>query len=135
MLQVLKKGLQDVKSSRPPVDDEVPSSPQCDPKPWKQPPKLSYGPNKKYPHLSKAVEVKTSKAEGRYMVAKQKISPGDVLVVDTPYITSLFSPYGQSHCSLCFKRVSEEWKVCCPYCDKVSGEKSLQAGVTRLLSR
>ena len=78
-----------------------------DPKPWKPPPKLSYGQHKKYPHLSRAVDVKFSKAEGRYMVAKQKISPGDVLMVDRPYITSLFRPFSQSHCNLCFKRLQE----------------------------
>ena len=65
------------------------------------------------------MEVKFSKAEGRYMVAKQKISPGEVLVVDTPYITSLFSPYNLSHCSQCFKRVTEESRVPSPYSDKV----------------
>ena len=99
---------------------EIPlESLESDPKPWKLPPKLSYGPHKKYPHLSRAVDVKFSKAEGRYMVAKQKISPGDVLMVDRPYITSLFRPFSQSHCNLCFKRLQEGCSVSCPGCSAV----------------
>ena len=53
------------------------------------------------------------------MVAKQKISPGDVLMVDTPYITSLFRPFSQSHCNLCFKRLQEGCSVPCPGCSAV----------------
>ena len=70
------------------------------------------------------MEVKFSKAEGRYMVAKQKISPGEVLMVDTPYITSLFSPFTLSHCKFCFKRVPENSRVSWPGCDKVGSKDS-----------
>merc|ERR1712123_431711 len=87
-------------------------------KQWKSVPKLSYGPNKKYPHLSKAVEVKMCPKEGRYMVAKQKIVPGDVLMVDTAYATSLFEDYYKSHCNHCFIRIKDE-PVRCPTCDMV----------------
>merc|ERR1712198_684269 len=89
-----------------------------DPLPWKTLPKLSYGPNKKYPHLSKAVEVKSSTNEGRYMVAKQKIVPGDVLMVDTAYSTSMFEGYYPTHCNLCFIRLKEDC-VPCPTCNKL----------------
>ena len=108
----------EIKSIKREVEVPLESS-EPDPKPWKVPPKLSYGQHKKYPHLSRAVDVKFSKAEGRYMVAKQKISPGDVLMVDRPYITSLFRPYSQSHCNLCFKRLEDGCSVCCPGCDAV----------------
>ena len=51
--------------------------------------------------------MKFSKTEGRHLVAKQKILPGDVLIVDTPYITSLFQDYQSTHCNYCFKRLGE----------------------------
>ena len=103
------------------VNPEVPPpKPETPPKPWKTPPKLSYGPNKKFPHLSKALDVKFSKAEGRFLVAKQKINPGDVLIVDTPYATSLFEEYKSTHCNYCFKRLPKDAAVDYPSCDKVN---------------
>ena len=38
-------------------EDRLPEKSEVPITPWKTLPKLSYGPNKKYPHLSKAVEV------------------------------------------------------------------------------
>ena len=63
--------------------------------------------------------MKFSKTEGRHLVAKQKILPGDVLIVDTPYITSLFHDYQDTHCHYCFKRLDDNY-VPSPVCDKVS---------------
>jgi len=118
-LQVVKNCLADIKSEREVVSaDQVPEPSPTNPVQWKSVPKLSYGPNKKYPHLSKAVEVKTCPKEGRYMVAKQKIVPGDVLMVDTAYATSLFEDYYKSHCNHCFIRIKDE-PVRCPTCDMV----------------
>merc|ERR1712128_279936 len=116
-LQVVKNCLADIKSEREVVSaDQVPEPSPTNPVQWKSVPKLSYGPNKKYPHLSKAVEVKMCPKEGRYMVAKQKIVPGDVLMVDTAYATSLFEDYYKSHCNHCFIRIKNE-PVRCPTCD------------------
>ena len=101
-------------------EKEVPlESCQSEPKPWKLPPKLSYGQHKKFPHLSRAVDVKFSKAEGRYMVAKQKIVPGDVLVVEPAFSTSLFREFYSTHCLHCFETIKES-PVCCPGCPTVS---------------
>jgi len=59
-LQVVKNCLADIKSEREVVSaDQVPEPSPTNPVQWKSVPKLSYGPNKKYPHLSKAVEVQT----------------------------------------------------------------------------
>lgn len=52
------------------------------------------------------------------MVAKQKLVPGDVIMVDTAYSTSLFEDYYKSHCNQCFIRIKEE-PVNCPTCDTV----------------
>jgi hypothetical protein len=38
------------------------------------------------------------------MVARQKILPGEVIMVDRPYATSLFSTFYSSHCLHCFRR-------------------------------
>lgn len=86
---------------------------------WTEAPPLSYGANKKYPHLSKAVEVKSSADEGRYFSAVQKINPGDVLVVDRPYSSSLFHTHYSTHCLNCFRRLQEETALHCPSCNKV----------------
>ena len=56
------------------------------------------------------------------MVAKQKILPGDVLMVDTAYATSLFEDYYKSHCNMCFIRITGE-PVPCPTCNTVSYKK------------
>jgi len=81
-------------------------------------PPLAYGSNKKYPHLSKAVEVKSCESEGRYLSARQKINPGDVLIVDKPYTTSLFSTHYSTHCVHCTARLAGEF-VTCTNCSKV----------------
>jgi len=67
---------------------------------------------------SKAIEVKKSDKEGRYWVAKQRIVPGDVLVVDQSYIRALFPQHYKTHCYYCFVRL-QETSTPCFTCDKV----------------
>jgi len=123
-LEVVKNCLSDISPLREVLNSDHSSLPpnkpteRLKPPQWKTPPTLSYGVNKKYPHLSKAVEVKTSAKEGRHMVAKQKILPGDVLIVDTAYTTSLFGNHYSSHCLTCMSRIVGT-PVSCPGCDKV----------------
>jgi len=125
-LEVVKNCLSDVKELRSKIDDsEIPPNPpepteRLVPEGWKKPPKLSYGSNKKYPYLSKAVDVKTSPTEGRHMVAKQKILPGDTLMVDQSYATSLFYQFYPSHCYTCVSRLKKDDFVTCPGCRKVN---------------
>jgi len=118
-MEVVRNCLSEITSSSTAQPEEsIPSSTIEAKQTQKMPPKLSYGSSKKYPHLSKAVEVKSSKAEGgRYMVAKQKILPGDVLVVEPAFSTSLFRQYYSSHCFSCFSRLEEPVK--CPGCSTV----------------
>jgi len=118
-MEVVANSLAEIRSEREAVKGEaIPERPDTEHKLWKAPPKLSYGANKKYPHLSKALEVKFSKTEGRHIVAKQKILPGDVLMVDTPYIASLFPEHQDTHCHHCFRRLGEDC-VPSPICDNV----------------
>jgi hypothetical protein len=49
-------------------------------------------------------QVRYCEREGRHMVARTKILPGEVIMVDPPYSTSLFSAFYHSHCLHCFKR-------------------------------
>jgi len=119
-LEVVKNCLADIQAERKAAtSDDLPEPSPTEPLQWKALPKLSYGPNKKYPHLSKAVEVKSCPKEGRYMVAKQKILPGDVLMVDTAYATSMFEDYYKTHCNCCFIRIKGD-PVPCPTCDTFS---------------
>lgn len=53
------------------------------------------------------------------MVAKQKIVPGDVLVVEPAFSTSLFREFYSTHCLHCFETIKEN-PVCCPGCPTVS---------------
>jgi len=85
----------------------------------KEPPQLSHGANKMYPNLSKALEVKRTSAEGRHMIAKQKILPGEVLIVEQAQTTSLFRDFYPTHCANCFRRVEEEELVNCISCKTV----------------
>merc|ERR1711892_539306 len=118
-MEVVKNSLADIKAEGEVIcKDKIPEPSASEPLEWKTPPKLSYGPSKKYPDLSKAIEGKSSKTEGRFMVAKQKILPGDVLMVDTSYATSLFEDYYKSHCNHCFIRMKDE-PVNCPTCSKL----------------
>ena len=54
-------------------------------------------------------------------MAKQKIVPGDVLIVDEPYISTLFRAHQPTHCYHCFRRLPSEPGDCVPspHCDKV----------------
>lgn len=52
------------------------------------------------------------------MVAKQKIVPGDVLVVEPAFSTSLFREFYSTHCLHCFETIKEK-PVCCPGCPTV----------------
>ena len=57
-MEVVTQSLAEIRAEREAVTGEaVPERPNTEPKPWRAPPKLSYGVNKKYPHLSKALEV------------------------------------------------------------------------------
>ena len=57
-MEVVTNSLADIKAEREAVTGEaIPVRPDKEPNPWRPPPKLSYGANKKYPHLSKALEV------------------------------------------------------------------------------
>ena len=57
-MQVVKNSLADIQAERRvSTTDNLPDPSPTEPLQWKSVPKLSYGPNKKYPHLSKAVEV------------------------------------------------------------------------------
>lgn len=53
------------------------------------------------------------------MVAKQKILPGDTLVVDHSYATSLFCQYYPTHCYTCVSRIKDDDCISCPGCRKV----------------
>ena len=74
--------------------------------------------NVTHPYLWNFVKVKSSKTEGRYMSAKQKILPGEVLVVEPALSTSLFREYYPTHCLHCFRRLEEEQQAC-PGCTTV----------------
>jgi len=116
-LQEVKTTLENLKSERNNPDTEVEND-VSQVSQWKEAPSLAYGQNKNYPHLSKALEVKNSKTEGRYLSSTMKINAGDVLIVDRPYTTSLFNPFYSTHCLNCFRRLQKTFMEC-PACKRV----------------
>lgn len=57
-----------------------------------------------YPHASGRIEVKQAPGMGRYVVAGEKISTGDVIVVEEPFAACLVQDCFGTHCHHCFER-------------------------------
>ena len=70
-----------------------------------------------YIAASQAIDVGYSDDTGRYMVAAQEIRTGDVLMVEEPYASVLFSDFYGSHCYRCMARVVAP--VPCAQCSTV----------------
>lgn len=56
------------------------------------------------PGLSSALSVRSGETSGRFVVAQQRISSGDILAVEPPYTACLLPSKFGSHCHHCFTR-------------------------------
>ncbi|XP_046669354.1 SET and MYND domain-containing protein 4-like [Homalodisca vitripennis] len=63
------------------------------------------GEHPQLPGLSAALSVRSGEKTGRYVVARQRVSSGDVLAAETPYVACLLPAKFGSHCHHCFMRL------------------------------
>ncbi|CAG4941880.1 unnamed protein product [Colias eurytheme] len=73
------------------------------------------------PALSNLVKITEEEEKGRFVVAKDQIKTGDVLLVDSPYAACLMSDYYGTHCLHCFKRLENSETSAPIWCPKCSG--------------
>ncbi|ROT74043.1 SET and MYND domain-containing protein 4 [Penaeus vannamei] len=81
-------------------------------------PQLSYGVNKRFPSASSAVNFVRSPMVGRCALAQRDIKPGDILIIDEPYVTMMNADVCGSHCYNCFSYCP--CPIPCSSCAKVS---------------
>merc|ERR1719221_277265 len=82
----------------------------------KPPPTMSE-PNPCLPCARTDVKIKYHPDKGRYLVAENDISPGEMLLVEKPYSSILLPEYYSSHCQTCYQRVLAAMPCWC--CSKV----------------
>ncbi|RXG60755.1 Histone-lysine N-methyltransferase SMYD3 [Armadillidium vulgare] len=80
-------------------------------------PQVSYGVNKTLICATDAVEVKINEKTGRGLYATKDIYPGDVIMVDKPYVSGLCRENFETHCINCFKRFKSP--IPCNTCSRV----------------
>lgn len=55
-------------------------------------------------HLNTAISFDQNSLEGRYAKASKKITVGEEILVEKPYVSVLLEKYSQTHCQHCFQR-------------------------------
>ncbi|KAK2715232.1 SET and MYND domain-containing protein 4-like [Artemia franciscana] len=85
-------------------------------------PELLAGENKLITSMSAALTVPYSQTKGRHVITTKFVHAGDTLFKEQPYTAVLLAKNGLSHCSFCFRKVSEQYVVCricgdAVYCD------------------
>ncbi|XP_076048660.1 protein-lysine N-methyltransferase SMYD4-like [Oratosquilla oratoria] len=82
-------------------------------------PKVAYGLHTQLKSASEAIDCVISKEKGCTLVANRDIRPGEVLIVDSPYVSVLSPEHYDSHCLHCFRRLPPQ-PLPCSTCAKVS---------------
>lgn len=67
-------------------------------------PSVSGEQHTEFPNASEKITVKEAPGMGRYVIADQKISTGEVIVVEEPYAACLVPDCFGTHCHNCFER-------------------------------
>ncbi|RXG60756.1 SET and MYND domain-containing protein 4 [Armadillidium vulgare] len=93
-------------------------------------PEISYGINRILKCATESVEVKVKKKTGRGLYARRELKPGDVIIVEKPYVSALYRDNIETHCNNCFKRFKSP--IPCDTCTRVwfCSEKCLKEGKT-----
>lgn len=65
-------------------------------------PKLSLAPNPNIPFAVNCLTMKTSPQKGRYIVTTEDLKPGQIIVIEEPFINSLEKEHRYRKCSNCF---------------------------------
>ena len=62
-------------------------------------------PDSLYPDLASSCEVRKSPEKGLYVVAKETIKPGDVIIKERPYAWTVEPDYKHTYCHHCMSRL------------------------------
>ncbi|KAG7163084.1 SET and MYND domain-containing protein 4-like isoform X1 [Homarus americanus] len=81
-----------------------------------KPPTLAK-PNPAMPSLSSAVELAFTQCQGRHLLAKHDINPGEVVAVDEGYLSLVIPDQCKSYCTVCLTRCLAP--LPCPSCNLV----------------
>lgn len=57
-----------------------------------------------YTSLSEACDVAYTKEQGRFIVAKRDMKPGEIILIEKPFASVLLFEHNLNHCHHCFKR-------------------------------
>jgi len=76
------------------------------------------GRNAPHPNLSIKVRIENARNVGKHLVANEDIKVGDVLIVEKPFQSVVFTRFQKSHCYHCFKSVSVP--IPCQQCTSVT---------------
>ena len=66
---------------------------------------VTSGPESWYPDLASSCEVRESPEKGLYVVAKETIKPGDVIIKERPYAWTMEPDYKHTYCHHCMSRL------------------------------
>lgn len=82
-------------------------------------PKLTHGHNTMLVSASCAIDIVTSSASGRHLVATRNIDVGDILVIEKPFASVLLPCHVDSHCYHCLTLTSNVIPTPCHQCSMV----------------
>ncbi|XP_042232563.1 uncharacterized protein LOC121873239 isoform X2 [Homarus americanus] len=82
-----------------------------------KPPTLAK-PNPAMPSLSSAVELAFTQCQGRHLLAKHDINPGEVVAVDEGYLSLVIPDQCKSYCTVCLTRCLAP--LPCPSCNLIN---------------
>ena len=57
--------------------------------------------NVKFPSFSDAVQIKFGEGRGRYAVASREIKVGELIAIETPFVSLIDKEFSKSHCWNC----------------------------------
>lgn len=75
-------------------------------------------PSEEFPSASNKIAIKESPSLGRFATANQRISTGELLIVEEPYASCVLPECFGTHCHQCFARLKSP--VGCPECSNVA---------------
>lgn len=79
--------------------------------------KLSLKPHQHMPFAADCLQMKADKVCGRYIVTTQDLNPGEIIVVENPFVKVLSDDWTYQRCSNCL-RASSSNLLPCPNCTK-----------------
>ena len=77
-------------------------------------PNFPVKPNQVFPSLSSAIDVVYTPEQGRHLIAKRRIKPGEIVLIEKPFASVVLDNRYYSHCHHCFKR--DITTLPCPGC-------------------